>query len=582
MLRYLRPLAGDSADVLMTDLTSYLRVTRIAYFSMEIGIRPEMHTYSGGLGILAGDAARSAADLGLPMVFVTLVSRHGYLRQEIDAHGAQIDNSDPWKPEDYTEAVGVMVAVAVEGRTVWVRSWLYELTSPLGRRVPILLLDTNVAENDPRDRSITDRLYGGDESDRIKQEVILGIGGERVLRALGFTIDIYHLNEGHAAFLALSLLFRHAREPNPALGHTLAYEVERVRQQCVFTTHTPVEAGHDRFEYHDVRRIMRDIIPFEQLKQLAGADRLNMTHLALSLSGYVNGVARRHAETAQSMFPGYEVRAITNGAHAPTWMHHRIADVVRSLLPHWAREPVNLLKVGEVSGESLWSAHQQAKGELIDEIQRTTGVEMKLDIPLLGFARRMTGYKRPDLLFHDLERLRAINARQPFQVVMAGKAHPRDQDGKALIQAIHARMREVKPLVVAFLPNYDMKMAAKLVAGTDVWLNTPLPPLEASGTSGMKAALNGVLNLSVLDGWWVEGWEEGVTGWAIGKDEAPPDAAAHAEDLYQTLENAVLPLYYKDRARWIWMMKQAIGKIGSVFNSQRMMRRYTTEAYVRR
>src|SRR5207302_998776 len=239
-------------------------------------------------------------------------------------------------------------------------------------------------------------------------------------------------------------------------------------------------------------------------------------------------------------------------------------------------------KVDEISGESLWSAHQQAKGELIEEIRRATGVEMKLDIPLLGFARRMTGYKRPDLLFQDLERLRAVHARQPFQLVMAGKAHPRDQDGKRLIQAIHARMREIEPLVVAFLPNYDMNMAAKLVAGTDIWLNTPLPPFEASGTSGMKAAFNGVLNLSVLDGWWVEGWDEGVTGWAIGKDEGQPDAAAHAEDLYQKLEGSVLPLYYADRARWIWMMKQAIGKIGSVFNSQRMMRRYTTEAYVRR
>jgi glycogen phosphorylase len=562
----------------MIDITPYLRTTRIAYFSMEIGVRAEMHTYSGGLGILAGDAARTAADLGLPMVFVTLASRSGYLRQEIDARGAQIDHPDPWNPPDYTAGLDVMVAVEIEGRTVWIRPWLYELRSPLDRHVPIVLLDTNVQENDPQDRTITDRLYGGDKSERIRQEIVLGIGGERLLRALGFAIETYHLNEGHAAFLALSLLVRNRREAR----HGDAHEIERVREQCVFTTHTPIEAGHDRFDYGDVRRIMGDVIAFDELKKLAGAEQLNMTHLALNLSGYVNGVAQRHAQTAQSMFPGYRVRAITNGAHVPTWMHGEIAAVVQDHLPHWAREPVSLFKVDDVSAEALWSAHRRAKAELVAEIKRTTGVEMRLDVPLLGFARRMTGYKRPDLLFHDLARLRRINARYPVQIVMAGKAHPNDQEGKALIRAIHADMREAEPLLAAFLPNYDMRLAAKLVAGADVWVNTPLPPLEASGTSGMKAALNGVLNFSVLDGWWIEGWEEGVTGWAIGKDAgAANDAAEAAAELYAKLEGTILPLYYSDRARWIWMMKQAIGKIGSVFNSQRMMRRYTTEAYVK-
>jgi starch phosphorylase len=565
----------------MIDVTPYLRATRIAYFSMEIGLRPEMHTYSGGLGVLAGDAARSAADLALPMVFVTLVSRCGYLHQDIDSHGAQVDSPDPWNPEDYTDPAGVMVAVAIEGRTVWIRPWLYELKSPFGGQVPIILLDTNLKENDARDRSITDRLYGGNELDRIRQEIVLGIGGERVLRALGFAISTYHLNEGHAAFLALSLLLRYRREPLLAADESLTYAIAQVREQCVFTTHTPVKTGHDRFEYSDVRRILGDIIELDRLKELAGLDLLNMTHLALSLSGYVNGVALRHAETAQSMFPGHRVRAITNGAHVPTWMHCNIATVLEKHLPHWASEPVSLLRTDEINAESLWSAHQHIKGELIAEIRRLTGVEMKSDVALLGFARRMTGYKRPDLLFTDLHRLLAINAKYPFQVVMAGKAHPRDEEGKALIQAIHAYMPKVKPLAVAFLPNYDMSIAARLVAGTDVWLNSPLPPLEASGTSGMKAAFNGVLNLSVLDGWWVQGWEEGVTGWAIGSDKDNPDATAHAADLYRKLENIVLPLYYSDRARWIWMMKQAIGKIGSVFNSQRMMRRYTTEAYVR-
>src|ERR1700674_1467189 len=338
----------------MIDLTPYLRATRIAYFSMEIGIRREMHTYSGGLGILAGDAARSAADLGLPLFSVTLASRSGYLRQEIDSQGVQIDHADPWDPDDFAQALGVMVAVVVEGRTVWVRPWLYDLKSPLGQQIPIILLDTNVAENDPRDRSITDRLYGGDQTDRLKQEIVLGIGGERILRALGFAIGTYHLNEGHAAFLALSLLIRYRRMKNPPVDDALTYEIDQVREQCVFTTHAPVEAGHDRFEYGDVRRIVGDIIELERLKQLAGDDRLNMSRLALSLSGYVHGVAHRHAQTAASMFPGYHVRAITNGAHVPTWMHPKVAELLQNLLPHWAREPVSLLKADEISADLLW------------------------------------------------------------------------------------------------------------------------------------------------------------------------------------------------------------------------------------
>jgi len=561
----------------MIELTRYLHTTHIAYFSMEIGIRPEVHTYSGGLGVLAGDAARSAADLDLPMVFVTLASREGYLCQEIDCDGVQIDGADPWKPEEYTRPLGAMVSVEIEGRAVWIRPWLYELKSPLGRQVPIILLDTKVAENDPGDRAITDRLYGGNEIDRIKQEIVLGIGGERMLRALGFGIRTYHLNEGHAAFLALSLLHRHHAAAETANPQSRA--VEQVRHQCVFTTHTPVEAGHDRFDYNDACRVLGDFVELEQLKKLAGNDRLNMTRLALSLSGYVNGVARRHAETAQHMFPGFEVRAVTNGAHVPTWMNPWIAKLFAEVAPHWMSEPVSLIKADEISDEALWSAHQQAKAELIAEIARSSGVSMQFDVPLLGFARRMTGYKRPDLLFNDPELLRLIHARHPFQVVMAGKAHPRDQEGKALIRAIHGHMSKLADIPMAYLPNYNMALAAKLVSGADVWLNTPLPPFEASGTSGMKAAFNGVLNFSVLDGWWLEGWDEGVTGWAIGADW--DNSAAHAADFYQKLGDTVLPLYYEDRPRWIRMMKQSIAKIGSVFNSQRMMRRYATEAYVR-
>jgi starch phosphorylase len=563
----------------VTAILPYLQRTSIAYFSMEIALRPEIHSYSGGLGILAGDTARSCADLELPVVFVTLASRAGYLRQEIAADGSQVGHDDPWNPAEWATPLEAMIAVGIEGRSVWIRPWLYVVTCPIGHEIPVLMLDTDLDQNAPEDRRITDRLYGGDDIYRLKQEIVLGIGGVRLLQALGFNIGTYHLNEGHAAFLTLELLRRRHRSD----GNGLAHEVDHVRDMCVFTTHTPVEAGHDRFSYEDVQRILgADFVPLDELKPLAGEDRLNMTRLALNLSGYVNGVARRHAETTQRMFPGYRIAAITNGVHAPTWTQAAFAKLYQDILPNWEHEPELLVRADQLRDEDVWTAHQTAKRDLLEEIRRSTGVAMDPDVPLIGFARRMTGYKRPDLLFSDLPRLRSISARFPFQVVMAGKAHPRDMQGQHMIRDIHDRMRQLAPdMRMAFLPNYDMALARTLVAGADVWLNTPLPPLEASGTSGMKAAMNGVLNLSVLDGWWIEACIDGVTGWSIGLDGASPAAERHAGEFYDKLEQQVLPMYYQDRARWVGMMKQGISKIASYFNSQRMMRRYTTEAYVR-
>jgi starch phosphorylase len=548
---------------------------------MEIGIRPEMHTYAGGLGILAGDVARSAADLELPMVFVTLASRQGYLRQEIDRDGRQVDRPDPWEPAAWATPLSAMIAVQLDHREVWIRAWLHELRSPLGTGVPIVLLDTNLEQNDPRDRTISDRLYGGAEADRLKQEAVLGIGGERMLRALGFGIETYHLNEGHAALLPVSLLRRHRRDETGAQMNGGPYDTDAVRQQCVFTTHTPVDAGHDRFLYEDVSRILGDFIELDQLRALGGQDRLNMTRLALNLSGYVNGVARRHAETARQLFPGYHVRAITNGIHVAHWAHPAYARLFGAVSPQWCHEPETLARTDRLADASVWSAHVEAKRELIAEVAARTGVPLDPERPILGFARRMTGYKRPDLLFSDLDRLKSIQARFPFQVVIAGKAHPRDEQGQALIHRVVRLASDLRGTIpLAFLPNYDMELAKRMVSGSDIWLNTPLPPLEASGTSGMKAALNGVLNLSILDGWWIEACEDGVTGWAVD-DPEQPDARRHAGLLYDKLETVVLPLYYGDRSRWIWMMKQAISRIGSIFNSQHMMRRYASEAYLR-
>ncbi|WP_291359015.1 alpha-glucan family phosphorylase [Devosia sp.] len=560
----------------MNALVPFLHRTRIAYFSMEIALRPEIHTYSGGLGVLAGDTARSAADLDLPMVFVTLLSREGYIRQEIGVQENQINKPNPWRPEEWASPLPAMIAVSIEGRSVWVRPWLYLLTCPVGNVVPVLLLDTDLEQNSAEDRQITDRLYGGDDAHRLKQEIVLGIGGSLLLRALGFRIQTYHLNEGHAALLALQLL-RETHRPG-GLGSPSVYDRPSVRERCVFTTHTPVEAGFDRFDYGLVSRLLGDFFDLAELKTLAGEDRLNMTRLALNLSGYVNGVARRHAETASGLFPGYQIRSITNGVHVQTWVHSELARRLEARFPQWAHEPEVIALADQIPDDEIWAAHQAAKVQLLGTIRERTGTELQLDLPLIGFARRMTSYKRPNLLFTDLARLKQIARDRPFQVVLAGLAHPLDDPGKQIIEELHRHIRALQDAIpIVFLPEYDMTLARMLVSGADIWLNTPLPPLEASGTSGMKAALNGVLNLSVMDGWWVEACVEGVTGWGI---QGTPPGAGDAEALYRKLEDVVLPLY-QDRARWIWMMKQSISKIGPTFNSHRMMRRYATEAYMR-
>lgn len=577
----------------MTGLDPFMERSRIAYISMEIAIKPEIHTYSGGLGILAGDVARSCADLELPVVLVTLVSREGYLRQEIATDGRQVDHPDPWLPVDWAAPLDAMIAVEIEGRSVWTRAWLHVVESPLGGDIPVILLDTDVDQNNADDRRITDRLYGGDAVHRLKQEAVLGVGAARMLRALGFEIEFYHLNEGHAALLAVELL---RKTPNPIANERpddcpsdapsdedlcaqCLFDVAHVRARCAFTTHTPVEAGHDRFDYEDVKRVLGDFIYIDQLRLLGGPDHLNMTRLALNLSGYVNGVARRHAETTRHLFPGYRISAVTNGVHPATWVHPGLARLLDGTVPGWGLEPELLVRADQLPNTEVWAAHQEAKHALLDEIQRRTGFAMAAERPLIGFARRMTAYKRPDLLFADLERLRSISRLFPFQLVMAGKAHPRDEPGKQLIQEIHGHIRDLAgDIPITFVPDYDMEFARALVSGSDIWLNTPLPPLEASGTSGMKAALNGVLCLSTLDGWWLEACIEGVTGWAIG-DTALGTAGDDAEELYLKLERTVLPLYYGDRDRWVWMMTQSLSKIGSYFNSHRMMKSYAVQAY---
>ncbi len=556
-----------------SPITPFVANTRIAYFTMEMAIRYEIHTYSGGLGVLAGDIARTAADLGLPMVFVLLTSRAGYFRQTINHDLWQIEQPSWWKPSDWCTALETTATVEIEGRPVAIRPWLYVQTGETGHKVPILLLDTDLEQNSAIDRTLTHHLYGGDAAYRLKQEIVLGVGGARVLRALGFTIDKWHMNEGHAALLTLDRLAA-ARATGGTDG------LAEARRQCVFTTHTPVAAGQDHFPYDLYAKTAPELVPLDTVKELAGPDELNMTRLALNLSSYSNAVAERHADTTRHMFPGHDIHAVTNGIHTLTWAHRETAAVFDEHMPKWRLDPKALGEATAIPDEAIWKAHRKVKAELVELVFGRTGIVLDLDKPILGYARRMTPYKRPLLMFSDIERLVAIAQHWPFQIVISGKAHPRDGGGH---EAIH-RILEIAGqlagrLRVAFVPAYNMHVAKTIVAGVDVWTNTPTPPLEASGTSGMKAALNGVPNFSVLDGWWVEGCQEGVNGWAIGTDGGDSSDGAHANAFYAKLDGTVLPLFHGNQAGWCSVMKQAIATSGWQFSANRMLGQYAAEAY---
>jgi len=555
-------------------MRSFIEGTKVAYFSMEIGIRSDMPTYSGGLGVLAGDVIRSSADLRIPLVAVTLVSKKGYLKQKITPDGRQLEYPEEWEPSKFMKLLPTTVTVKIKGREVKVGVWAYDQESLTGGIVPVLFLTTDVEGNIQEDREITDYLYGGDETYRLKQEIVLGIGGIKVLEALNINVKKYHMNEGHSSLLTLELLKRN--ETN----------ADKVKNLCVFTTHTPVESAFDKFSYDLVLEVLGSEVSQEVLRKYGGSDRLNMTLLALNLSKYTNGVTEAHMEYSRKLFPGYHIQEITNGVHSYMWTCQYFRQLFDTYIRGWANEPELLVRVDAIPNEELWEAHMKAKRELLDFIRQRTGLKMDIDALTLGFARRATEYKRATLIFSDLKRLREAKRQGRIQLVFAGKAHPRDEAGKKLIKDIYGYIDRLKnEIEIVYLENYSMEMAAKLTSGVDVWLNTPLPPYEASGTSGMKAAHNGVINFSVLDGWWIEGCVEGVTGWAIGPS---PNQAVNEEekrsrelaDLYNKLEYLIIPRFYKERDNWISMMRNSIGKVAYYFNSHRMMRRYATDAYI--
>lgn len=568
----------------------------IAYFTMEIGLSGDMPTYAGGLGILAGDTVRSAADLGIRMIAVTLLYRKGYFRQHLDASGWQSEDEEYWPVAKLLEEMPARCTVEIEGRQVQLRAWKHEVVGVGGAVVPVLFLDADLEQNDAQDRALTDRLYGGDARHRLCQEVLLGIGGIRMLRALGYTeVRRFHMNEGHAALLTLELAYELSKQ-----AWDLAYEeirhvvtpelLQLVKPKCIFTTHTPVPAGHDKFPLDLVHRIITgygDAFA-EREQEFCAEGGLDMTYLALDNSHYVNGVAKRHGKVTQQLFSEYDIHSITNGVHVSTWAAPPFEKLFDERIPGWREDNSSLRYALNIPKRDVWAAHRQAKQMLLDKVKKLTGTALEPDAFTIGFARRAAEYKRADLLFHDIGRLTEIAERAgKFQLVYAGKAHPQDTAGKELIR----RIRQVGETLgdrirLVYLENYGIELAQLITAGTDLWLNTPQPPLEASGTSGMKAAVNGVPSLSVLDGWWVEGCIEGVTGWSIGADKnvglgGRDTRAEDAQALYNKLEMIILPMFFNEPDRYAEVMRHAIALNASFFNTERMLSQYVTKAYIK-
>lgn len=557
---------------------AYPDAGHVAYFSMEIAINPSMPTYSGGLGVLAGDTLRSAADLGVPLIAFSLIHRKGYFKQHLDAAGLQTEEVQPWNPADFCTEEPARVTVVIEERLVTIRAWRYDMKGRYGHIIPIYLLDTDIDGNSGWDRGLTDHLYGGDTNYRLQQEIVLGMGGVRMAHALGYRMNVYHMNEGHAALLTLALLERQLG--GGPLGQATDADIEAVRRKCVFTTHTPVPAGHDRFSTEESIRILGSDRTARLEKHGCFRDGfLNMTLLALRFSRYANGVALQHGKVSREMFPEFQIDSITNGVHAPTWISEPIAQMLDEHVPAWKRDNLFFRNVIDLPPARILLAHNLAKESLLAKVTALTGQVLNPKLLTLGFARRAATYKRASLLFTYPERLAEIAQKAGgLQIIYAGKAHPQDTPGKGLIQQVIETGKKLSNdlLHVVYLENYDWHLGAALTSGVDVWVNTPRRPYEASGTSGMKAAMNGVPSLSILDGWWIEGCLEGITGWAI---EDGANDEEEATSLYDKLENSIVPLYHDTPEKWAKLMLNSIAFNGSYFNTNRMVRQYARNAY---
>lgn len=558
-----------------TDLPRRDRSRRTTfYFTMEVGLENNMPTYGGGLGILAGDTLKSAADLGMQMVGVTILWRNGYFKQTIDDEGWQHEENAVWDYRSKLRKLPNYARIKIEGQSVRIEVWEYRIVGKYGHVVPVYFLDPNVPENPKHIRDLNQYLYGGDEYTRLCQELILGVGGVRILRDIGFNNgQVYHLNEGHASLLALELI----RER----GYN---SYDKVRKNCVFTTHTPVAAGHDEFSYDMLKQVLHPIY-LEHLEGIIGQGHpLNLTDLSLKLSRFVNGVSKMHAQVARKMLDDSEIAAITNGIHLPSWIHPAFQDLLNREIPGWDFEPSIFVHAMDIKDEKIWGAHLDAKRLLLEYVHDTTGTQLDDQKLTIGFARRAATYKRADLIFSDLERLISI-AGGKVQMIFSGKAHPRDQQGKELIHRVIQAARKIQQdIPVVYLADYSIEVSQHMTAGCDIWLNNPRRPREASGTSGMKAAVNGVLNFSILDGWWIEGYANGLTGWAIGPsadvaDMESYDDSQDVEALYQILEQEIIPIFYNDKTRWIGMMKNSISLIAPYFNTHRMLREYAAYGY---
>ena len=539
----------------------------IAYFSAEIGISSSLPTYSGGLGVLAGDHIKAAGDIGINLCAITLLYREGYFRQRVDEDGIQSETYPKFDPHPLLKKIKNKFTLRLRERNVWIQVYRFDYKGQGGAIIPIYFLDTDIEDNFDDDRIITQRLYSGNKNHRILQEAILGFGGMQLLEDLNQNrIKKYHMNEGHCSFLVLSLYEK------------FKGDIEKIKSLCHFTTHTPVPAGHDHFSEKRVKKLLYGLIPDDlKLPSLVQNGRLHMTELGLYFSNSANGVSKLHGTVARDQFPWTNIGHITNGVHHSYWMASPLKRMFNKYIPEWTKNPNLLLKVDDIPDEVLWEAHIERKMYLLGYANSQVTKALDANTLTIGFARRAATYKRAQLIFNDMNRLESLG-RNKIQIVFSGKAHPNDSEGKELIRQIVKKSQAMFGKVkIIFLENYNMWLGRMITSGVDVWLNTPLRPNEASGTSGMKATLNGIPNLSVLDGWWEEGCKDGINGWAVGNPENPNDKK-DADHLYSTLENDVIPTFYEDRKKWIKMMREAI-KTGIDFTAHRMIKEYESKYY---